>query len=345
MTFCFFIFIRKETLGQVEFIQAVDFAISFIFGIVLPRELPMRSQKIEILAAGTGLGGPTPKSAQGPRTLLKADLSKRLQTLGIQVEQEMLFDAPPPSGHPKDPKCRYVEDLAPFLRKLYDATKSVCSRGNFPLVLGGDHSLAIGTVKGVADQLREEMGKDATLGLLWVDAHPDIHNLSTTISGNIHGMSASVLLGEGHADLVGIGERQPAISKEHLAYVGLRDVDRDEKRIIKEKGIYAASMKEVDQYGLGKVMEEALEVVTQADAFVVSLDLDVIDPQFAPAVATPVRGGFTLRESHLVMELVAEQEKLRSVEIVEFNPSRDEQTATQDIALDLIESSLGKSIL
>lgn len=305
----------------------------------------MRSENIEIVAAGVGMGGPSPEAAHGPNMLLKALLIERLEKLGVNVFETHILDVPQPTSEPKDRSCRYVEQLAPYLRRLCETTKDIASRGSLPLVLGGDHSLSIGSVKGIAEQVREESGPEAIVGLLWVDAHADINTPSISPSGNIHGMSVAALLGDGHPDLTSVGSSQPAIRADSVAYIGIRDLDDGEKHYIRDHGIYAATMKDIDRCGMGAICDQALELVNRADAIVLSFDLDVIDPRLAPAVATPVRGGLTFRESHLVMELVAEQKKLRSIEVVEFNPSLDESDTTQEIALDLIESALGKSIL
>lgn len=305
----------------------------------------MRKEEIEIILAAVGLGGPFPDAARGPEALVNAGMEERFKKLGLKAYRGPLLKIEGKDPTPGHSNCRYLESLLPFLKSLYAATTKALDQQRLPLILGGDHSLSIGSTKAAIDFVRRKCGKDAKIGLLWVDAHPDVNTPLTTQSGNIHGMSVAALLGEGQAELCSIGDANSHLSPDMIAYIGLRDVDPPEKKFIRDRNILAFTMKEVDLLGIGEVCRQALKKMEQADAFVLSFDLDVIDPRFAPAVATPVRGGLSFRESHLVMELVAASQKLCAIEVVEFNPALDQSQSTLTVALDLIESALGKSIL
>jgi arginase len=202
------------------------------------------------------------------------------------------------------------------------------------------------TISVAAEVLKERHGPDAELGVLWVDAHGDVNTAQTTPSGNLHGMPGAVLLGHGEPSLVNLCGFAPKVKPRNHVLMGVRDLDGGEKDFIRAHGLSAFTMKDIDLWGIGEIARRAFAQVTRhTQGFVVSFDVDVCDPNLAPAVGTPVRGGFTFREAHLVMELAAEYESLLSVEVVEFNPEFDDRSLTCELAISLLESALGKSIL
>src|SRR5215467_10066682 len=215
--------------------------------------------------------------------------------------------------------------------------------GRIPLVLGGDHSIAVGTVSGVAESFRRE-GKP--IGLLWFDAHADFNTPDISPSGNVHGMPMAGLMGYGPMQLTHIFGFSPKIQPEHAVQIGIREVDPDERQLVKKSGIRVFTMKEIDRRGIGAVMDEALSIVTKGTAgFAVTLDADFLDPYESPGVATPVRGGADYREAHLAMEMIADTKKMVSFEITEINPILDVQNKTAHFGMELILSAFGKQIL
>jgi arginase len=231
----------------------------------------------------------------------------------------------------------------PQVRKTNEQLAKVVANevkmGRFPLVLGGDHSIAIGTIAGCVQQRKK-------LGVIWFDAHGDLNTEKTTPSGNIHGMPLAVCLGFGHPDLVAIGGDYAKIQPDKVVIIGARSLDEGEKTLIREKGIRVFTMHDIDRLGMAEVMERALMIVTEGtDGVHLSLDVDGIDPLYAPGVGTPVIGGITYREGHLAMEMIAEADILTSAEIVEVNPILDQQNATAHVVCTLILSALGETLL
>ena len=217
------------------------------------------------------------------------------------------------------------------------------TRGHFPLVLGGDHSIAAGTVSGIAAFARRQ-GK--RLGLLWVDAHGDINTPESSPSGNIHGMPVATLLGFGPDKLTGIGGKGPKLDPANIALVGIRSLDDGEKRRLKETGVQVHTMSDVDRHGILRIMKKALTRVTDGTDYVhVSFDLDAVDPTVAPGVGTPVKGGLDYREAHLIMELLHDSGVMTSLEMVEVNPILDQGNASATFAVELVQSAFGKKIL
>jgi arginase len=215
--------------------------------------------------------------------------------------------------------------------------------GKFPFVLGGDHSVAAGTVAGVAEFYRRQNQK---IGLIWIDAHADINTPETSPSGNVHGMPLAAILGLGPAELANICGFSPKVQRENCVLVGVRDIDTNEKENIRKAGIEAYTMRDIDERGMRTIMEEALRIAGRGTAgYHVSLDMDWIDPEDAPGVGTPVRGGASYREAHLAMEIIADHGRMTSFEIVEVNPVIDEHNRTADLAVELSLSALGKKIL
>jgi arginase len=278
----------------------------------------------------------------GPSALRIAQLVERLRSLGHAVEdvgnlivsqREQLANCGPES----------IPAIERVCRELARATADAVRAGVTPLVLGGDHSLAMGSVAGVATALAD---RDRRLGVIWLDAHGDINTPASSASGNVHGMPVAHLTGLGDPRLSTITERPPAVMPEHLVMVGLRDLDPPERRHIRELGITAYTMREIDERGLMSVMADAIAIAGRGTGGIhVSCDPDWIDPVDAPGVGTPVRGGATFREAHLALEMVADSGRLVSMDLVEINPVLDERNRTATLAVDLIVSAFGARIL
>jgi len=242
-----------------------------------------------------------------------------------------------------DPHARFLDVIAATCRRLADRVESGLERGLFPLVLGGDHSQAIGTISGIS---RYYARRGQRVGVIWCDAHTDMNTPETSPSGNIHGMPLAALLGHGPKELVGIAGDEPALNPHDVAIIGARDVDPTEIPLVRETGVRVYTMSELDARGTAECVREAFARVTANTAGVhLSFDLDGVDPDDAPGVGTPVPGGLSLRESHLVCETAAATGKLLGLEMVELNPIFDEMNKTGKLAVWLIESALGKTIL
>jgi arginase len=240
-------------------------------------------------------------------------------------------------------RARYLPEIARASTIIARKVERIIGLGHFPLVLGGDHSIAVGTVSGLA-AFAQSQGKK--LGLLWVDAHGDINTPETSPSGNIHGMPLATLLGFGAGELTSIAGGDAKISPTNVALVGIRSLDSGEKKRLKETGVQVHTMSDIDRQGVHQIMKKALARVTDGTDFVhVSLDLDAVDPAVAPGVGTPVKGGLDYREAHLVMETVADAGVMTSLEVVEVNPILDAGNASAEFAVELVQSAFGKKIL
>jgi arginase len=303
--------------------------------------------KVSLLGGSYGLGAGIRDAAFGPRALRQAGLIERLQALGISVTD--VGDEPEPlvvAGPGSDPKLRYLEQVVLFSERFGPRVAELWARGEFVLILGGDHTISISSIAYAANAVKAKFGPQAELGVLWVDAHGDANTPETTPSGNIHGMSLAVLLGHGDPRLCAIGGAGPKIKAENVAYIGVRDLDPGDRSIIKSDQIACFTMKEIDLLGIGAVCQRAFDIVSnKTAAFVVSFDFDSCDPSFAPAVGTSVRGGLTWREAHLIMELAAERSNFCGLELIEYAPARDVEGKTAELGIALAESALGKSIL
>jgi len=280
----------------------------------------------------------------GPSAVRVANLNRRVESLGYIVED--LGNVPveqaeaSPEGHPR---AKYLPQIAATCTRLAAAVTDTLSRGSVPVVLGGDHSVAVGTVSGVSHFFRE---RDQKIGLIWLDAHADMNTPESSPSGNIHGMPLACIAGMGPVELTELYGYRPKVAPRNIVIVGLRDVDATEKPQVRESGVRAFTMRDIDERGLRSVMEEAIRVATDGtDGLHVSLDMDFVDPADAPGVGTPVRGGVTYREAHLAMEMICDSRHMVSMEVVEVNPVIDEVNRTADLAVELVMSGLGKRIL
>ncbi len=304
---------------------------------------PMRD--IGVVAVSIDLGAGRRGVDMGPSALRVAGLSARLEQLGYRVREGGLVTADGPEAVPAgETRLRYLEEVAAVCRATYGRVGDLLTDGCFPLVLGGDHSLSIGSVAAVASHHR---ARNERIGVLWVDAHTDMNTPETTPSGNIHGMSLAVLTGQGPDRLTRLmGDPAPTVDPRNVCIIGARDIDEAEKEIVRASGVRVFTMTEIDDRGIGPVVDEALARLNDGTAgFHLSFDLDGLDPRVAPGVGTPVPGGLTYREGHLVCEKIARTNTLLSLEVVEVNPVLDEENRTAEMAVDLVASALGKAIL
>jgi len=280
----------------------------------------------------------------GPSALRYADLNERLQALGHDVHDMGDLDVIiPETRHFGDPKAKYLKEIADACTQLANLVLQIRLEGRTPLVLGGDHSIAVGTVSGVSECFRRSGKK---IGLIWFDAHADFNTPDISPSGNVHGMPMAAIMGYGPVELTHIFGFSPKILPEHAVQIGIREVDPQERELVKKSGIRVFTMKEIDRRGIGAVMDEAVSIVSRnTDGFAVTLDADFLDPYESPGVATPVRGGADYREAHLAMEMIADTKKMVSFEITEINPILDVQNKTAHFGMELILSAFGKQIL
>ncbi|HEU5305009.1 MAG TPA: arginase [Gemmatimonadales bacterium] len=299
---------------------------------------------IHLLGVPMDLGSGRRGVDMGPSAIRIAGVAERLRELGHKVIDEGDIDIKNMEelkvGHEH---ARYLPEIARASALLARKVERIVERGHFPLVLGGDHSIAIGTVSGIAAVGRRQ-GK--SVGLLWIDAHGDINTPDTSPSGNVHGMPVAVLLGYGAEELTRVGGAGPKLAPENVALVGIRSLDAGEKARLKETDVQVHTMADIDRQGVHKVMEKALARVTKSTGYLhVSFDLDAVDPTVAPGVGTPVKGGLDYREAHLIMEVIADAGVMTSLELVEVNPILDQGNASAGFAVELVQSAFGKKIL
>lgn len=309
------------------------------------QNMPANSRThIAIIGAPMDLGAGRRGVDMGPSAIRLAGLDDKIASLGYTVEDLGNIDVPQPeSVTPGTERARYLPQIAEACAHIATKVGDAMSGGRFPIVLGGDHSIAVGTVAGVASHMQQQGQK---IGLIWIDAHSDMNTPESSPSGNVHGMPLACLTGNGPAELTGILGFAPKVNPENVAIIGLRSVDAAERFIVKQTGVKAFTMREIDERGLRSVMEEAIRVASEGTAgFHLSLDMDSVDPQEAPGVGTPVKGGMTYREAHLAMETICDCDSLLSMEVVEVNPVIDEHNRTASLAVELVMSVLGKRIL
>ena len=302
------------------------------------------ARAVHIIGVPLDLGGNRRGTDMGPSAFRIAGLGDRLSTLGLAVTDQGDIASPIPEARGAgDPKKRYVKEIAKVCQRVYQVSLGSFAAGAMPIVLGGDHSLGAGSVAAAAMHLRKG-GK--RLGLIWVDAHADMNNPVSSESGNVHGMPLAALLGTGPAELAAFAGEAPSVLAKHTVLVGIRNLDETEKQIVRGSKVHVFTMKDIDRLGIAEVMERAIAIASKGTGgFHVSYDLDVCDPAVAPGVGTPVKGGLSYREAHVVMESVAESGKLTSFDLVEVNPTLDIRNTTAELGTELALSALGKSIL
>ena len=299
----------------------------------------MNKLKISIIGVPMDLGQNRRGVDMGPSAIRYAGVVERLQELGHSVDDvgDIAIGRRETS---QNTKLRNLEEVVAANTILANRVHDIIGEGKFPIVLGGDHSIAIGTLAGLADRYEN-------LGVIWYDAHADLNTAETSPSGNIHGMPLAVSIGLGHEELVNIRDFAPKIKPENVVIIGARSVDPGERELIKEKGIKVFSMHEIDKLGMSEVMTQAIQYFMdrKVDGVHLSLDLDGLDPLYTPGVGTPVADGISYRESHLAMEMLYASDMITSAEFVEVNPILDEKNKTADVAVGLMGSLLGESLI
>ena len=298
---------------------------------------------IHLIGVPLDLGGNYHGTDLGPSAIryaaLDIELSKKLHQLGHTLIDEGNLAVPEPEPVPvSNPHLKNLEPILDVCENLAAAVERHSGPGDFPLVIGGDHSLTLGSVAGAVKAR-------GSVGVIWIDAHADFNTDQTTPSGNIHGMPLAALIGRGHERLVGLGGFGPKVAPVNIAIVGSRDLDPDERALLRQAQVHVFTMKDIDRIGLPAAITRALEIATAETGGVhVSFDMDAVDPSEAPGVGTPVPGGITYREAHLAMELIADSGKMTSLDITEVNPILDHANRTARLAVEFILSALGKSI-
>ena len=299
---------------------------------------------VHLLGVPMDLGSGRRGVDMGPSAIRIAGVADRLTELGHKVVDEgdivIKNMEELKVGHER---ARYLGEIARAAAIIARKIERIMGLGHFPLVLGGDHSIAVGTVSGIAAYAQRQ---EQRVGLLWIDAHGDINTPETSPSGNIHGMPLAALLGFGAGELTGVAGPPPKVHADNVALVGIRSLDAGEKKRLKETGVQVHTMSDIDRHGVHRVMQKALARVTDGTDYVhVSFDLDAVDPTVAPGVGTPVKGGLDYREAHLIMEVLADAGVMTSLEMVEVNPILDQGNASAAFAVELVQSAFGKKIL
>jgi arginase len=299
---------------------------------------------VHIIGIPLDLGGNRRGTDMGPSAFRIAGLPDRLAALGLSVVDKANIGAPiPETKGAGNPRKHYAREIGKVCQKLFQMSLASLESGALPLALGGDHSLAAGSVAAASVYHRR---RNKPLGLIWMDAHGDMNTPASSESGNVHGMPLAALLGRDPIELAQFAGDSPAVLPRHTVLVGIRNLDEREKEIVRASKVHVFTMKEIDRLGMAEVMERAIALASRGTGgFHVSFDLDVCDPTIAPGVGTPVKGGLSYRESHVAMELVAESGRLTSFDLVEVNPTLDVRNTTADFGTELALSALGKRIL
>jgi arginase len=295
--------------------------------------------QIDIIGVPIDLGADRRGVDMGPSAIRYAHLQKKLESLGYTVHDTGNIEvAIAEMCNINEPNLKYIDCIVPMARRTAGAVATSIQGGRFPLVLGGDHSISLGSVRGAA--------KHKKIGVLWVDAHADFNTAETTPSGNIHGMPLAALCGLGDPRLTALwNEELPAVDPSKVAVIGARDLDSGEKKNLREAGVMVMGMEQIDRLGLVTALEKALKRISRGvDGIYLSFDMDSLDPRHAPGVGTPVTGGLTYREAHLICELAAETGKLVGMDLVEVNPILDVQNTTAALAVEFAASALGQRI-
>lgn len=306
--------------------------------------MPRKFNSVRIIGVPSDLGANIRGANVGPSAVRIAGLHDKISVLGYKIEDAGDILVPIretlPESATKEKYLTTITDVCDLLRMEVEMS---LDRDMMPIVIGGDHSIAMGTISGTSSFYRK---KNQSIGLIWVDAHADMNTPASSPTGNLHGMPLSTLLGKGITQLVELGGFAGKLRPENVALVGIRTLDHEEKRICRESGIRYFTMREIDERGMAAIMKEALAVATKGTAGIhLSFDVDGIDPLYAPGVSTPVTGGLSYREAHLALEMIADTGMLTSMEFVELNPMRDVAHKTAELLVELVQSALGKSIV
>jgi arginase len=302
------------------------------------------AQKVRIIGVPMDLGQSRRGVDMGPSALRGAGLQPSIKKLGLQVEDIGNLSVKQPEEMPiGEKRAKYLQEIAETCGDVAAAAEKALTEGFLPLVLGGDHSIAAGVAAGVANYFRKDKKQ---IGYLWLDAHGDMNTPESSPSGNVHGMPLAAIMGYGAPELVDLLGFKPKAEPGNIVIVGARDLDAQERKIVKKSGIHVFTMRDIDERGMREVMSDALKYAMDDTAGIaVSLDMDFVDPADAPGVGTPVRGGVTYREAHLAMEMIADTESMVSLEVVEINPILDEHNRTALLGVELVLSGLGQKIL
>jgi arginase len=302
----------------------------------------MVNKSLSLIGVPTDIGAGHRGASMGPEALRVANLLARLARRGLDVVDRGNLQGPLNPWQPPVNGYRHLPEVVAWNRSVHEAIYAELTDGRLPIMLGGDHCLAIGSISAVARHCRDT-GK--TLRVLWLDAHADFNTAEATPSGNIHGMPVACLCGNGPKELVEMGGHVPAISADAFRQIGIRSVDEGEKRLVRESQVSIFDMRHIDEVGMKRTMEEALAGVDENTHLHISFDVDFLDPTIAPGVGTTVRGGPNYREAQLCMEMIADTGRVGSLDIVELNPAFDKKNQTARLAVDLVESLFGKSTL
>ncbi|WP_158883311.1 arginase [Rhodanobacter sp. L36] len=302
----------------------------------------MSNRTVSLIGAPTDIGAGHRGASMGPEALRVANLAARLERRGLRVIDRGNLQGPVNPWQPPTDGYRHLEQVVAWNTAVHAAVYEDLSAGHLPIMLGGDHCLAIGSISAVARHCRDQ-GK--SLRVLWLDAHTDFNTAQATPSGNIHGMPVACLCGTGPDRLVRLGGHVPATTPDVFRYIGIRSVDEGEKKLVRAANIQVYDMRHIDEVGMKRVMEEALAGIDENTHLHVSFDVDFLDPSIAPGVGTTVRGGPNYREAQLCMEMIADTGRVGSLDIVELNPAFDKRNQTAKLAVDLVESLFGKSTL
>ena len=297
----------------------------------------MKQKKIRIIGIPIDLGQSQRGVDMGPSVIRYAGLSARLKALGYQLHDAGNLFVPVRDSLSDQAVGNFLASIQQVCQAAYDAARQAVDDGEIPIFLGGDHSLAVGTIGGVTHQQPS--------GVIWIDAHGDANTPQTSPSGSIHGMPVAALLGEGFPELVNIGRPGAKISGRDMVMIGVRNLDAGERDWLRQSSIRVYTMREVDERGMGAIVRESLQCLEHCSRLHVSLDMDSLEPNVAPGVGTPSPGGLSYREAQLLMEIIADSGKLASVDVVEINPILDHENSTAKIAVELLASLFGKSIL
>jgi arginase len=302
-------------------------------------------KSVHIIGVPLDLGGNRRGVDMGPSAFRIAGLGERIGALGYTVVDKGDLPTPiPETQEQRDERKKYIRDIAKVCTKLFQTAVGSLEEGAVPLVLGGDHSLAAGSVGAAAEWAKR--AKRLPIGLIWVDAHGDMNTPTTSTSGNVHGMPLAALLGPEPSELSKIGTFTPKVIPAHTVLIGIRNLDDREKILVRDSHVHVFTMKDIDRQGIASVVEQAVNLAGNGTAGIhVSFDMDVCDPMVAPGVGTPVKGGLDYREAHMVMEIVADSGLLTSLDLVEVNPTLDMQNTTAQLGTELALSALGMKIL
>ncbi len=304
----------------------------------------MNLRAVQIIGVPIDLGANMRGANMGPASIRIADLHQKIAVLGFEVHDAgdlavPIRDTLGEESH----KRRFLTEIAKVCEDLQNRVYESLEQNRLPIILGGDHCIAMGSIAGTARYHRD---RGQRVGVIWIDAHADMNTPASSQSGNIHGMPLSVVLGDGHPELTGVAGFAPKVAAENVALLGIRTLDHGEKEILRKSGVRYFTMREIDERGMATCMREAIAVASRGTAAIhLSLDMDGIDPQHAPGVSTPVTGGLSFREAHLALEMIADTGMLRSMEFVELNPMTDLAHKTALLTTELVQSALGKSIV